>query len=140
MGKRFFYEFNGRVFLEATDQAEAESLVTGITLEDYLIDEDLYEIDEDYVAYDLKKREEQFGTHLHPFDDSDEYQEFKMRECRYGKIFNEFLHGKFDRNELIRRMAEAEKSDMDDVALVDEISMVDIKHKKLKAVKHCFVD
>jgi hypothetical protein len=63
-----------------------------------------------------------------------------MRECRYGNIFKEFLHGKFDRNELMKRMAEAEEENLDDCAFVDEISMMDLEGKKLKTVKHCFVD
>ena len=140
MKKRFFYEFKGNVFLEANDQTEAEKLVTGISLDNYLIDEQLHEIDENYVTYDLKKREEQWGTYLHPINDQDEYQEFKMRECRYGNIFKEFLHGKLDKNELMKRMAEAEEEDLDDCNLVDEISMVDLEGKKLTTVKHCFVD
>ncbi len=140
MTKRFFYKFSGNVFVRANSQDEAEKLITGISLEDYLIDEDVYEIDESYIAFDLKKREERFGTCLHPVDDSDEYQEFKMRECRYGNIFKQFLHGKFDKNELMRRMAEAEEKDLDDCAVFDEISMIDLEGKKLKTVKHCFVD
>ena len=140
MKKRFFYEFNGRVFLEANDQTKAEKLVKGISLDNYLIDENLHEIDENYVSFDLKKREEQFGTHLHPSNDQDEYQEFKIRERRYGKIFKEFLHGKFDRNELMKRMAEADKKDLGDFAIVDEFSVIDLESKKLKTVKHCFVD
>ena len=140
MNKRYFYEFSGNVFLEANNQAEAEKLITGISLEDYLIDEELYGIDENYIALDLKKREEQLGTYLHPFNDQDEYQEYKMRECRYGNIFKEFLHGKFDKNELMKQMAEAEKENLDNYAVVDEISMIDLDGKKLKTVKHCFVD
>jgi len=140
MKKRFFYEFDGNVFLEANNQAEAEKLITGISLEDYLIDEELYGIDENYIALDLKKREEQLGTYLHPFNDQDEYQEYKMRECRYGNIFKEFLHGKFDKNELMKRMANAEKDNLDDCAIVEEIIMIDLEGKKLKTVKHCFVD
>jgi hypothetical protein len=57
--KKYFYEYNGNVFLEANDQTEAEKLVTGASLENYLIDEELYEIDENYVTYDLKKQKEQ---------------------------------------------------------------------------------
>ena len=140
MNKRYFYEFSGNVFLEANNQAEAEKLITGISLEDYLIDEELYGIDENYIALDLKKREEQLGTYLHPFNDQDEYQEYKMRECRYGNIFKEFLHGKFDKNELMKRMANAEKDNLDDCAIVEEIIMIDLEGKKLKTVKHCFVD
>jgi len=140
MKKRYFYEFSGNVFLEANDQAEAEKAVTGKSLNNYLINEELYEIDENYVSYDTNKREKQYGTHLHPFNDSDEYQKFKRRECRYGNIIKEFLHGKFDRNGLMKRLSEAEEKNIDDYALVDEINMIDLKSKKLKTVKHCFVD
>jgi len=40
----------------------------------------------------------------------------------------------------MKRMAEAEKEKLDDYAIVYEISMVGLKSKKLKTVKHCFVD
>ena len=59
MKKRFFYEFSGTIFFEADNQTEAEKLVTGVSLENYLIDEELFEVDENYIAYDLKKREDQ---------------------------------------------------------------------------------
>jgi len=140
MKKSYFYEFSGTVLVQAENQREAEKLITGISLEDYLIDEDVYEIDEDYIALDLKKREEKRGTYLHPYNDQDEYQEYKMRECRYGDIFKEFLHGKFNKNELMKLMAKAEKENLDDYAVVDEISMIDLEGKKMKTVKHCFVD
>ena len=140
MKNRFFYEFSGNVFLEANDQAEAENLVTGISLDNYLIDEELHQIDESYVSLELKKRIEQWGTHLHPLNDQDEYHEFKMRECRYGDIFKEFLHGKFDKDELLKRMAEVANDNLDDCTPVDEISMIDSEGKELKTVKHLFVD
>jgi len=120
MEKRFFYEFSGNVFLEDNDKTEAEKLVTGIALNYYLIDEALHEIDENYISFDFKKREEQLGTSLHPFNDQDEYQKYKIRKCRYGDIFKEFLHGKFDKNELMKRMAEAEEENLHDCALVDD--------------------
>ena len=37
-------------------------------------------------------------------------------------------------------MAEAEKENLDDYAIVDEISVVDLESKKLKGVRHCFVN
>ncbi len=40
----------------------------------------------------------------------------------------------------MKRLAEAEKENLDDCALVDEISMIDLEGKKLKTVKHCFVN
>ena len=140
MGKRFFYEFSGNVFLKANNSDEAEKLVIAISLEDYLLDEHLHEVDENYISFDLQKRTEQLGTDLHPFDDQDEYLKYKMRESRYGNIFNEFLHGKFDKSELMKRMSKAEKENLDDVAIVNEISMVDLESKNSKLVKQCFVD
>jgi hypothetical protein len=72
------------------------------------MDEELFEVDENYVANDLKKREEQLGTYFHPLNDPDDFEEYKIRKCRYGDIFNEFLHGKFDKDELMKRMEESE--------------------------------
>ena len=46
MTKRFLYEFNGTVFVEAENEDEAEKQILGIPLADYLVDEDIYEIDE----------------------------------------------------------------------------------------------
>jgi hypothetical protein len=119
MKKRFFYEFNGNVYLEAENQPEAEKLATGISLENYLMDEELFEVDENYVANDLKKREDQLGTYFHPLNNPDDFEKYKIRKCRYGKIFNEFLHGKFDKDELMKRMNEAEANEeiLDDCEL-----------------------
>jgi hypothetical protein len=135
MKKKFFYEFSGNVFLEANDQTEAEKLVTGIPLDNYLIDEELYEIDENYIPVNLKQRQEQLGTRLHPLDNSKEYEEYKKRECRYGNIFREFLHGKFDKNELMKRMAEADEDEIDDGALIYHVQMVDLESKEGKTAR-----
>ena len=142
MRKKYFYEFSGTIFLEAYNKSEAEKAVTGKFLNDYLIDERVFEVDEYYVAHDLKKREDQLGTYFHPLNDSDDFEEYKIRKCRYHHIFKEFLHGKFDKDELIKRMDEAEANDekLDDCDLFAEISMVDLEGKKLKTVKHCFVN
>jgi len=50
------------------------------------------------------------------------------------------FYGKFGKDELLKRMAEAEEDNLDDCTPVDEISMIDLLGKKLKTVKHCFVD
>ena len=57
-----------------------------------------------------------------------------MRECRYGKIFREFLHGMFDKNGLMKRVTNADQKDLEDFAIVDEISMIDLEGKKQKTV------
>ena len=142
MKKRFFYEFSGTVYLEANDQDEAEKLSTGISLENYLMEEELFEIDEDYIALDLKKREEQLGTYFHPLNNPDDFEEYKIKKCRYGKIFNEFLHGKFEKNKLMKRMTEAEANEemLDDCELFSEISLIELEGKKFKRVRHVVVD
>ena len=140
MKKRFFYEFNGNILVEANNQDEAEKLITGIPLDNYLLDEELHEIDENYVSFDFKKRKEQWGTHHHPFFNEEEFYEFKIRQCRYGDIFNDFLQGKLDKIELMKKMDEADKIDISDLDLIDELSMIDLKTKEMKTVRHLFVE
>ena len=80
MKKKYFYEFSGNVYLEADDQNEAERLVKAMLLDHYLIEEELHEIDENYVSFDLTKRNEQWGTDIHPFNNEDEFYEFKLKK------------------------------------------------------------
>ena len=135
MRKKYFYEFSGRIYVKADNQAEAEKLLTGIQLEDFLLDENLYEVDEDYIALDQKKRQEQMGTHFHPLDNSKQYEAFKMRECRYNPIFNDFLNGRFGMNELMKRIAEADENEIDDSAIVYQVQMVDLESKEGKTAR-----
>ena len=83
MGKQYFYEFSGRVFINAENQNQAEQLATGVPPVGFLIDEDIYEIDEHYIPIDLKKRDEKNHTHLHPLEDSE--------ECKHGYTLKKFL-------------------------------------------------
>ena len=140
MKKKYFYEFSGTVFLEAGDQVEAERLVKGILLDHYLIDEELYEIDENYIPVNLKQRQEQLGTRLHPLDNSKEYEEYKKREYRYGTIIKRFLHGKIDRDKLMKRMAEADENEIDDSAIVYQVQMVDLESMEGKTARLVSVD
>ena len=75
------------------------------------MEDELYEVDENYIAYDLKKREDQLGTYFHPLNDPDDFEAYKIKKCRYGDIFKEFLHGKFDKEELMKRMEEEEANE-----------------------------
>ncbi len=142
MKKRFLYEFSGTILIEADNQAEAEKLVTGKSLNNYVIDEEVYEIDVESVAIDLNKRTEQFGTYLHPTDDFEEYKKFKVKKLKYNHIFNEFLHGQFDKNELMKRMAEAEENEelLDDCDLFGEIKMITLDGNEFKTVRLVVVD
>jgi len=134
MNKSYFYDFRGSVSLEADSQAEAEKLITGISLNlnQYLTDERIFETDEFHVPYDIRIRKEKFDTHLHPLDDGKEFEEFKLRKCRYEKIINEFLHGYFGKKELLKRMEEtdAASDELEDYQLYAEIKYVDLKDQK----------
>ena len=67
MEKQYFYEFSGRVFINSENQDQAEQLAIGIPIVHYLIDEDLYEIDGNYIPIDLKKRDEKIHTSFIPW-------------------------------------------------------------------------
>jgi len=140
MGKNYFFEFTGRIFIKADEQDHKEELVNGIKLENYLTDEDIYQIDENYIPVNLKKRLEQLGTKFHPLDAPDEYEAFKMREVRYGKIFNDFLNEKFGKKELMEKMELADKMEIDPGDLIHSVSMVDLKSKKRKIARLVNVD
>ncbi|BBO78883.1 hypothetical protein DSCW_63000 [Desulfosarcina widdelii] len=109
-------------------------------MNDYLIYEDLYEVDESYIPTDMEKRIEQRGTELHPLDDPDEYEQYKMRKCRYSLIFSEFLNGKIDKQEMIKKMEQAENKDIFDFQPFEEIHIVDLETKKGKRVRLVAVD
>jgi hypothetical protein len=138
MKKRYFYEFRGNVYLEADNLDEAEELIMGISLEDYLIDEDVIEIDEHYIPVDLEEREEKIDTILHPLED--EYVDYHSKKQSYGPLFREFIHGKIDRQELVNRMIQVEEKGMDDSGYTYEIEMVDLNSKEHKLARHVVVD
>ena len=138
MKKRYFYEFKGNVYLEADNQDEAEELVMGISLVDYLIDEDLFEIDEHYVPVDLERREEKINTTLHPLED--EYENYHKRKQSYEPLFKEFMHGKIDRDELMKKMIQLEEDGMDDSGYTYDVQMVDLISKEHKRARHIIVD
>ena len=140
MTKRFIYEYNGTISIEAENEDQAEKLVTGINLNNYLIEEDLFEVDETYIPTDLNKRVEQWGTEFHPLDDPEEYEQYKMRKCRYNHIFSKFLNGKIGKREMIKQMDEAENKDIPDFQPFEEINIVDLETKKEKTVRLVAVD
>ena len=63
------------------------------------------------------------------------FEEYKIRKCRYKNIFWKFLHGKFDKNELMKRMAEADKKEIDDGSIVYQVQMVDLESKEGKTAR-----
>jgi len=138
MKKRYFYEFKGNVYLEADNQDAAEERIMGISLLDYLIDEDLFEIDEHYIPVDLEKREEKNDTNLHPLED--DYEDYRSRKQSYGPLFKDFLHGKINQDELMQLMVQLEEKGLDDSGYTYEVDMVDLKSKEHKRARHVVVD
>ena len=135
MGNRYFYEFTGRIFVKSENGNQAEQMIMDIDLNDYIVDEELYEIDEHYIPIDLKQRQGQMGTEYHPLDDPEEYEKFKIREYRYGNIVNDFLNGKIDRIEMLKRMDQADGKEIDGGSLIYKVQMVDLETKDGKTAK-----
>ena len=131
--KKYFYEFDGRVFVEAENQEKAEELITGIPLEYYIIDEEVYQVDSKYVPIDIDTREQLFGSTHHPLENALEFDEFKKRKAQYSDIFQDFFNGKINKDELIEYL----KRDLPDEGTDDynpcaEVEMVDLNTKNLK--------
>ena len=101
--KKYLFQFNGTVVLNATSYDEAENLIEDLKIDDYVIDEDLFETDEYCVSLDLKTRESQIGTIHHPLNDPDEFQQSRVRQSQYNLLFNDFLNGVIDKQELIEK-------------------------------------
>ena len=142
MAKQYFYQFQGRIYIKAKDQDQAEKLIASISIEDYLIDEDIYETDEFHYPIDVRIRQELFDTHLHPLDDGKDFDKFKVRKCRYGKILVDFLHGKYGKQEMLKQMekADAANDGLEDCQLFAEIEYVDLKDKEMHTIRLCSVD
>ena len=140
MKKRFIYEFSGKIWVDAKDQDEAEKLVTGKELNYYVINENVYEVDQFYVSENLKKREQDWGSLYHPVLECDEYSEYKKRYRRYGDLFKNFLHGKIDKDELIESMGQADgkHEGSNDCKNFNEFQAFDLKGE-LKTVRHFYV-
>ena len=89
--KKYLFTFNGTVVLNAASYNEAENLIEDLKIDDYVIDEDLFETDEHCISPDLKIRESQIGTYHHPLNDPEEFEQFKIRQCNYNSMFKDFL-------------------------------------------------
>lgn len=137
MTKRYYYEYFGRVLIQAENQQSAENLINEINVNEYIIDEQIYEIDKDYVAIDLGIREKQFGSIYHPLDQADEFERYKKRFYRYNPIFLDFLNWKINKEQLINEIhkADSKVGNDDDCRAYAEISMIDLESKKLKTAR-----
>lgn len=139
MGKQFFYEFNGTILIKADNMDEAEKLLTGRDLNEYLINEEIYEVDRFYIATDIEQRIIKRKTDFHPIYDLEDYEEYKMRKHRYSQIFNDFIQGNFDRQELVRKMDEAESVDISKSKELDEIVMINLEPIEQKTFRFFYV-
>ena len=76
---------------------------------------------------------------LHP-NDVEKYQKFKINKLRYSIIFDEFMHGQINRDQLIDLMEKADQKDIKDNSFDYEVSMVDLVTKEHKISKLAIVD
>jgi len=138
MKKRFIYEFDGKIWVDAKNQEEAEKLFSGKELNYYILNENIYEVDQFYVSDNLNKREQDWGSFYHPVLECDEYSEYKKRYYRYNDIFKDFLHGKINKKDLIERMDKADKENLKDCDPIVELQAYDLEGE-LKTVRHYYV-
>ena len=134
--KKYLFTFNGTVVLNATSYDEAESLIEDLKVDDYVIDEDLFETDEHCISPSIKIRKFQLGTIHHPLIDPDEFEQFKILQCNYHSMFNEFFNGMIDKQELIERISNVDDSDIPtDCNLFASLEMRELDTKALKTVR-----
>ena len=130
--KFYFYEANCRIYLKAQSEDMAEKKITNINLNDFIIDEDLYETDEHHIPVDLSKREEKIHTTLHPLDDAEQYERLRTRATIFGEIFQLFIEEKIDLDQMIDRVAEAERTEVYFSDAHYEVQFIDLETKQGK--------
>ena len=123
--KKFQYNFNGNMVVQAQNKVEAEKIIESQTLKNFLLDEQLFEIDEFRVAIDLDKRKDQIGTTYHPATDS-LYQQYILRKHKYSQLFENFIQCKISRKELLEKFDEVEKTEIDSTQLFDEFQVITV--------------
>ena len=139
--KKYLFQFNGTVVLNATSYDEAENLIEDLKVDDYVIDEDLFETDEYCLSPDLKVRESQIGTNHHPLDNPDEFDQFKIRQCKYTSMFKDFLNGVIDKQGLIEKISNVDDREIPDGCdLFASLRMIELENKAWKTVRICSID
>ena len=139
MKKRYLYTFHGNMMVEAQNQDEAEKLVQGQDICYFILDDEVFEIDQFRIAYDLKKRKKQIETTIHPVEDLDEFNEYKIRKHKYSLLFNDFIQCKIDRKELLEKMDQAENKKVDSTKLYQEIIMIILEPYEQKTIRFFYV-
>ena len=139
--KKYLFTFKGTVVLNATSYDEAENLIEHLKIDDYVIDEDLFVTDEHGISPNIKIRKSQLGTIHHPLNDPDEFEQFKIRKSQYNSIFNDFLNGVLDKQQLIEKISNVDDKEIpDDCDLFASLEMIELENKTLKTVRLCSVD
>jgi len=138
---KYLFTFNGTVVLNAASYDEAENLIEDLKVDDYVIDEDLFETDEHCISPNIKIRESQIETYHHPLNDPEEFEQFKIGQFNYNSMFNDFLNGVIDKQEFIERIKQVDDSEVpDDCELFASIEMIELDNKALKTVRLLTVD
>ena len=139
--KKYLFTFNGTVVLNATSYDDAEKLVEDLKIDDYVIDENLFETDEYCISPDLKVRESQIGTIHHPMDNPDEFEQFKIRHCNFNLLFNNFFNGVIDKQQLIEKISNVDDKEIpDDCDLFASLKMIELVNKTYKIIRLITVD
>ena len=139
--KKYLFTFNGTVVLDAASYNEAEKLIEDLKIDDYVIDEDLFETDEYCISPNIKIRKNQLGTIHHPMDNPDEFEQFKIFEYHYNSIFKDFLNGLIDKQKLIEKISNIDDKEIPDgFDLFASLRMIELENKAMKTVRMLTVD
>jgi hypothetical protein len=139
--KKYLFTFRGTVVLNATSYDEAENLIEDLKVDDYVIDEDLFETDEHCISPDLIIRESQIGTYHHPLNDPDEFEQFKIRQGHYNSVWQDFLNGVIGKQEFIDKISNVDDREIsDNCELFASLKMIELDNKELKTVRLLTVD
>jgi hypothetical protein len=139
--KKYLFQFNGTVVLEAENYNEAENIVENLKVDDYVITENLYETDQYFIIMDKEAREYQLGTYHHPIDNPNKFELFKVRHCKYISIFRDFLNGVIDQKEVIEKISNVDDKEIpDDCDLYASIKFMELNNKTFKTIRLLTVD
>ena len=134
--KKFLFQFNGTVVLNAKNYDEAESLIEDLKIDDYVCDEELFETDQYCLSLDKEEREYQIGTYHHPIDSPNKFELFKVRHCKYISIFKDFLNGVTDQQQLIEKITNVDDKEIpDDCDLFASLKMIELDNKTFKKIR-----
>ena len=139
--KKYLFQFNGTVVLNAASYDEAESLIEDLKIDDYVIDEKIDEIDQYCIILDKEAREYQIGTFHHPIDNPNRFELFKVRHFYYISIFRDFLNGVIDQQQLIEKISNVDDKEIpDDCDLFASLKMIELDNKTFKTIRLLTVD